>query len=728
PRLENDPLWYQDAVIYELHVRSFCDSNEDGIGDFNGLTQKLDYLQDLGINTLWLLPFCPSPLRDDGYDISKYTDVNPSYGTLKDFKNFLQEAHRRGLRVVTELVLNHTSEQHPWFQRARQAKPGSRYRNFYVWSQDPHQYKDARIIFKDFERSNWTWDPTANAYFWHRFYSHQPDLNYENPAVRKAMFEVVDFWFKTGVDGLRLDAVPYLYEEEGTNCENLPQSHEFLKSLRRHIDQKFQNRMLLAEANQWPEDAVAYFGKGKECHMAFHFPLMPRLFMAIQMENRFPVEDILEQTPTIPENCQWAIFLRNHDELTLEMVTDEERDYMYRTYAQDPQAKINLGIRRRLAPLLANNRRKIELMNGLLFSLPGTPVIYYGDEFGMGDNIYLGDRNGVRTPMQWSGDRNAGFSKANPQSLFLPVIIDPEYHYEALNVEGQQNNAHSLLWWMKRLIALRKGYKVFGRGSIEFLKPDNHKILSFIRRWKDQEILVLANLSRFIQAVKLDLRKYEGKELVELFGQTVFPRIGKLPYFITMAPHSFYWFSIERVKTDRQGPSQKRKRVPIFVEMGRSIENLLDEEVRKKIEAHLPVYLQDQRWFGSKSYKIRGVSLLDLISVSQKEFSAGLFLLKVDYFEREEEVYLLPLAFAWNQRARAIREETPQRVLAEIKNPSENSEGVIYETIEDPQFCKILLEGIVKRTRRKALNGVLQGKPLITSLGGNQGLPPSLTS
>src|SRR3984893_18470879 len=432
--LDNDPLWYQDAVVYELHVRAFCDRDGDGIGDFRGLVDKLDYLQDLGITALWLLPFSPPPLRDNAYDIGDYTNINPMYGSLPDFKLFLREAHRRGLRVITELVVNHTSDQHPWVQRARRAKPGTAERDFYVWSDTPEKYKEARIIFKDFEPSNWTWDPVANAYFWHRFYSHQPDLNYDNPAVHKAIFQVLDFWLAQGIDGLRLDAVPYLYEREGTNCENLAETHAFLRELRQHVDARFKNRMLLAEANQWPEDAVAYFGRGDECHMSFHFPLMPRLFMAIRMEDRFPVIDILQQTPPLPENGQWALFLRNHDELTLEMVTDEDRDYMYRVYAEDPQARINLGIRRRLAPLLGNQRAKIELMNGLLFSLPGTPVIYYGDEIGMGDNIYLGDRNGVPPPMEGSSGRNAGFSRANAQKLYLPVIIDPEYHYESVNV------------------------------------------------------------------------------------------------------------------------------------------------------------------------------------------------------------------------------------------------------------------------------------------------------
>ncbi len=469
--LDDDPLWYKSAVIYELHVRAFSDGNADGIGDFQGLTEKLDYLYDLGVTALWLLPFYPSPLKDDGYDIASYTEIHPDYGTLRDFRIFLHEAHRRGLRVITEMVLNHTSDQHPWFQRARRAPSGSKERNYYVWSDNQEQYKEARIIFKDFETSNWAWDPVAKAYYWHRFYSHQPDLNFAHPAVKQAIFEAVDFWLDMGVDGLRLDAVPYLFEREGTSCENLPETHLFLKELRRHIDQKYRNRMLLAEANQWPEEAVTYFGAGDECHMAFHFPVMPRIFMSVHMEDRFPIVDILNQTPEIPANSQWTLFLRNHDELTLEMVTDEDRDYMYKVYATDPKARLNLGIRRRLTPLLGGNRRKIELLNALLFSLPGTPVIYYGDEIGMGDNFYLGDRNGVRTPMQWSADRNAGFSRANPQRLYLPIIIDPEQHYEAINVEAQQQNLSSPLWWMKRLIVLRKRYQAFSRGTTEFLFP-----------------------------------------------------------------------------------------------------------------------------------------------------------------------------------------------------------------------------------------------------------------
>ena len=565
----DDPLWYKDAVIYELHVKAFFDSNADGIGDFPGLTQKLDYLADLGVTAIWLLPFYPSPGRDDGYDIAQYDAVNQAYGTLRDVKLLIREAHARGLRVITELVCNHTSDQHPWFQRARRAPAGSAYRDYYVWTDNPDKYKEVRIIFTDTERSNWTWDPVANAYYWHRFFHHQPDLNFDNPRVRAEIKKAFDFWLDMGVDGLRLDAIPYLYEREGTNGENLPETHEFLRELRQHMDAKYGDRMLLAEANQWPEDAAAYFGQGDECHMCFHFPVMPRMYMALRMEDRFPLYDILEQTPPIPETSQWALFLRNHDELTLEMVTDEERDYMYRVYAHDPQMRINLGIRRRLAPLLGNNRRRIELLNGLLMSLPGTPVIYYGDEIGMGDNVYLGDRNGVRTPMQWSGDRNAGFSEANRQRLFLPVITDPEYHFEAVNVEAQQANPQSLLWWMKRLIALRKEHVAFGRGSLTFLHPDNRRIVAFVREHEGEQILVVANMSRFVQYADLDLSAYRGLVPVEMFGRVEFPRIGDRPLFMTLGPHAFIWFSLEadpsgrghEVRTlDRAGTDLERRR------------------------------------------------------------------------------------------------------------------------------------------------------------------------
>ncbi len=541
-----DPLWYKDAIIYELHVKAFFDASNDGRGDFRGLIQKLDYIESLGINTIWLLPFYPSPLKDDGYDIADYRGVHPDYGTLQDFRRFVREAHRRNLRVITELVINHTSDQHPWFQRARRSGPGTSYRNYYVWSDTDTRYRDARIIFTDTEKSNWTWDSEAEAYYWHRFFAHQPDLNFDNPAVIRSIIKALRYWLDMGVDGLRLDAVPYLVERDGTNCENLPETHEVIKRLRREIDANYSNRMLLAEANQWPEDVRPYFGDGDECHMAFHFPLMPRIFMALRQEDRRPITEILERTPEIPETCQWALFLRNHDELTLEMVTDEERDYMYSEFAGDSRMRLNVGIRRRLAPLLDKSRRRAELLSSLLLSLPGTPVIYYGDEIGMGDNIFLGDRDGVRTPMQWTGDRNAGFSKADPARLYLPVIMDPVYGFQAVNVEAQERNSSSLLQFMRRLIGLRRRYRAFSRGTMEFLKPSNRRVLVFIRRLDDEIILVISNLSRFAQPVELDLSRYEGMTPVEMIGRNEFPRIGELPYFLTPGPHAFLWFKLER--------------------------------------------------------------------------------------------------------------------------------------------------------------------------------------
>jgi maltose alpha-D-glucosyltransferase/alpha-amylase len=610
--LPEDPQWYKDAIIYQVHVKTFFDSNDDGIGDFRGLISKLHYLEDLGVTAIWLLPFYPSPLRDDGYDIADYLTINPDYGKLREFREFMRETHARGLRVITELVLNHTSDQHPWFQRARRARPGSVWRDFYVWSDTPEKYADTRIIFLDFERSNWTWDPVAGAYYWHRFYSHQPDLNFDSDHVRKMMLRAIDFWFELGVDGVRLDAVPYLYEREGTNCENLPETHAFLKGLRLHVEEKFSDKMLLAEANQWPEDAVAYFGEEDECHMAFHFPVMPRIFMGLQMEDRFPIVDILGQTPKIPDTCQWAMFLRNHDELTLEMVTDEERDYMYRVYARDPKARINLGIRRRLAPLVGNNRRKIELLNVLLFSLPGTPIIYYGDEIGMGDNYYLGDRNGVRTPMQWSSDRNAGFSRANPQKLFLPVIIDPEYHYEALNVENQSVNSSSLLWWMKRVIAMRKQFKAFGRGDIEFIGSDNPKVLSFMRRYQDETVLVVINLSRYPQLVELDLSAYEGFFAEEIFGQSMFPAVGNVPYALTLGSYDYFWFSLNKEEKEEQVKKGGATRLVLQLKVARSWENVLRDKMKERLEQEvLPSYLPGCRWFGGKGRRPREVRIIE---------------------------------------------------------------------------------------------------------------------
>jgi maltose alpha-D-glucosyltransferase/alpha-amylase len=709
---DSGPDWYKDAVIYELHVRAFSDSNSDGVGDFRGLREKLEYLQDLGVTAVWILPFYPSPLRDDGYDIADYVHVHETYGTLRDFKAFLKEAHRRGIRVITELVVNHTSDQHPWFKRARRAGPGSRWRDFYVWSDTPERYQEARVIFQDFETSNWTWDRKAGAYFWHRFYSHQPDLNYDNPQVHEAITKVMDFWLDLGVDGLRLDAVPYLYQREGTNCENLPETHEFLRQIRKRMDQRYGDRMLLAEANQWPEDSVAYFGDGDECHMAFHFPLMPRLFMAVQLEDRFPVIDILEQTPDIPPSSQWAIFLRNHDELTLEMVTDEERDYMVRAYAQDQQARLNLGIRRRLAPLLGNNRRKIELMNGLLFSLPGTPVLYYGDEIGMGDNIYLGDRNGVRTPMQWSSDRNAGFSRANPQQLFLPVIIDPEYHFETVNVEAQQNNAHSLLWWTKRLIALRKRYRAFSRGSIRFLQPDNRRVLAFTRSYEDEILLVVCNLSRFAQYVELDLSAYNGMVPVELFGRNRFPPIGELPYFVTLGPHSFYWFLLEQPKVvgEPVALATVEEGIPEIAVSG-SWETILQPRQRSRLEKHLSAFLPQQRWFGGKSREIRNLSLRDDIPFHVDGETARWALVDVEYVDGDPETYAVPLTFAGEDRAISIGRHTPHLVLARTASKSDDQNGVVFDALRDSGFALKLLDTIYHRKRVKDDQGEIFGTP-----------------
>ena len=544
--LQEDNLWYKDAVIYQLHVRTFCDSNGDGIGDFVGMTQRLDYLQELGINTIWLLPFYPSPLRDDGYDIADYTTVHPSYGTLDDFKAFLTAAHNRGLRVIIEMVMNHTSDQHPWFQEARSSQDNPK-RNWYVWSDTDTKYKGVRIIFIDTELSNWTWDPVSKSYYWHRFFSHQPDLNFDNPDVFEAMWEIMRFWLDMGVDGFRLDAVPYLVEREGTSCENLPETHAVIKEVRKRLDQFYPGRMLLAEANQWPADVRAYFGDGDEFHTAFHFPLMPRMFMAVKLEDRKPIIEILDQTPPIPENCQWCIFLRNHDELTLEMVTDVERDYMYDEYATDKTMRINLGIRRRLAPMMENDRRRIELLNGLLMSMPGTPIVYYGDEIGMGDNIYLGDRNGVRTPMQWNGGTNAGFSFADPERLYSPLISNSVYGYQVVNVDSQRRFSHSLLSWMKALIKTRNSYRVFSRGTMEFLRPSNHRVLAYIRELGNEKILVVNNLSSSAQAVELDVQRYKGYIPIEMFGRNLFPRFGDLPYLLTLGPYQFYWFRLRRI-------------------------------------------------------------------------------------------------------------------------------------------------------------------------------------
>ena len=708
--LREDPLWFKDAIVYELHVRAFHDSDGNGMGDFAGLTEKLDYLQDLGVTALWLLPFYPSPWRDDGYDISDYTDVHPAYGTLREFRHFLREAHQRDLRVIVELVLNHTSDQHPWFQRSRRAAPGSTWRDFYVWSDRPDRYPDARVIFKDFESANWSWDPVAKAYYWHRFYSHQPDLNFDNPLVREEMLKIVDAWLKMSVDGLRLDAIPYLFEREGTNCENLPETHRLLKDLRQHVDEHYRDRMLLAEANQWPEDAVAYFGEGDECHMAFHFPLMPRLFMAIRMEDNVPIIDTIEHTPTIPENCQWALFLRNHDELTLEMVTDSERDYMYGTYARDPRARVNLGIRRRLAPLLENNRRKIELMNTLLFSLPGTPVIYYGDEIGMGDNIYLGDRNAVRTPVQWSADRNAGFSRANPQRLFLPIIIDPEYHYESLNVEAQQNNPHSLLSWMKRLIAMRKRYKVFGRGSIRFLHTDNRKVLVFLREYQDERIMVVANLSRFVQYVQLDLSEMDGVTPIELFGGTRFPAIGELPYFLTLGPHASYWFLLEQPRAvELEGLALGYE--PVELSVSTIWDEVLHNRSRETLEASLPGFLMAAPWFTRKARTIRLVRFLDYVPIAHNSKRACAVLTQVNYVHGEPETYLLPLSFATGDKAALLHANNPDSIVARVHIADTDAEGVLFDAAYDEDYANMLMDAIRRGRRFKGSAGQLMASP-----------------
>ena len=707
PLAARDPSWFKDAIIYQVHVRSFCDANGDGIGDFAGLTEKLDYIQDLGVTAIWLLPFFLSPLRDDGYDIADYTRINPVYGGLRDFETFLREAHRRDLRVITELVMNHTSDQHEWFQKSRRAKPGEKYRDFYVWSDTDERYQEARIIFQDFETSNWTWDPVAGAYFWHRFYRHQPDLNFDNPEVHDAMLGVIDFWMGMGVDGVRLDAVPYLYEREGTNCENLPETHAFLKKLRKHVDDHHVDKLLLAEANQWPEDASAYFGDGDECHMNFHFPLMPRLFMSIEREDRFPIIDILEQTPHIPENTQWGIFLRNHDELTLEMVTDEERDYMYRAYADDPRARVNLGIRRRLAPLLRDDRRKMELMNALLLSLPGTPIIYYGDEIRMGDNIYLGDRDGVRTPMQWSDDRNAGFSRANPQRLFLPVITDAPFHYASRNVEVEHSRPRSMLWWMRRIIGLRKHYAAFGRGSIEFLTPENPKVLAYLRQYKDETILMVANLSRYVQFAELDLSRFRGQIPVELFGQTHFPPVGELPYFLTLGPYQFYWFRMEQGKGEA---APLPLELPSCTISGRW-DSLFEGKALARLEKALPAYLHRHRWFAGKARPIQQAQLVDVLTLHDvPEITAKakgghraqpgglpatrLLIVRIEYVEGEPETYMLPVVFALGEQAKNILGDRPGAGVISVTRSDDVEDAVLCDTTHEDAFWLLLFDAI----------------------------------
>ncbi len=710
-------LWYKDAIIYEVHVKCFYDSNEDGIGDFKGLIQKLDYLQDLGVTCIWLLPFYPSPLRDDGYDISNYRDIHPSFGTLKDFRHFIKEAHRRNLRVITELVINHTSDQHPWFQEARKAPPGSAKRNYYVWSDTDQKYKGARIIFKDTEKSNWSWDPVANAYYWHRFFAHQPDLNFDNPHVLRAVIRVMRFWLDMGVDGLRLDAVPYLVEREGTSCENLPETHAILKEMRKAMDAHYKDRVFIAEANQWPSDVLPYFGKGDECHMAFHFPLMPRIFMALRQEDRHPITEILRQTPDIPPNCQWAIFLRNHDELTLEMVTDQERDYMYSQYATDPLMRLNLGIRRRLAPLVDNSRRRLELLFSLLFSFPGTPVVYYGDEIGMGDNYYLGDRNGVRTPMQWSSDRNGGFSRADFAKLYAPPLMDAGYGFQSTNVEAQLRDPSSLLNWIKRMIAISKRFKTFGRGTLDFLHPTNRKILAYVRRYGDETFLAVANLSRFSQPAELDLSEFEGRMPVEMLGTVEFPKIGKLPYFITLSPHGFYWFQLKRVTvpvtaTESKSPAatQKIQEDGVTIALSKSTQTALFEKpTRADLEKDaLPVFLSRQSWYANKPEAIKSARFLDWARLDSVDDSRFIALVEAQSMSGKTFLYHVPLAIAWGPKGEALRVKQPTAILAPIHGAK--GDGVLFDATLDDTFCREWLRLAESATPVALKQGTLQGQ------------------
>jgi len=638
-----DPLWFKDAVIYELHVKAFADSNGDGIGDFPGLMGKLDYLRDLGVTCIWLLPFFPSPLRDDGYDIANYVEVNPAYGTLGDFKAFLAAAHQRDLQVMIELVINHTSDQHPWFQTARRAAPGSIERETYVWSDTDKRFSGVRIIFTDTEKSNWTWDEEAGAYYWHRFFSHQPDLNFDNPRVIEEVLQAMRFWLDLGVDGLRLDAIPYLVERDGTSCENLPETHAVIRQIRAAIDAEYANRLVLAEANMWPADVRPYFGDGDECHMAFHFPLMPRIYMALRQEDRLPITEIMGQTPDIPENCQWGLFLRNHDELTLEMVTNEERDYMYFAYSADPRMRINVGIRRRLAPLVDNSRRRIELLNSLLFSFPGTPILYYGDEIGMGDNIYLGDRNGVRTPMQWNSDRNAGFSKAIPAKLYSPVIMDPIWGYQTINVEAQEGDTSSLLNWTRNMIALRKLFQVFGRGSLEFLKPDNRKVLAYIREYQGECVLCVANLSRFAQPVSLDLNRWEDMTPVEMLGYVGFPTIKKDPYVLSLGPYAFLWLELQEPTRIISSPISSPKE--IVIPANNLAEVLTGPGLELLQESILPGYLCKQRWFGSKTRVIQNVTVLDWVQLPVP--NSAFLILNIAYADGPSDRYATTIALTW---------------------------------------------------------------------------------
>lgn len=716
-----DPLWYKDAVIYQLNVKAFFDSDGDGMGDFKGVTSKLDYVKELGVNTIWLMPFYPSPLRDDGYDIASYDDVHPQYGTLADFREMLDEAHKRGLKVITELVINHTSDAHPWFQAARKAPPGSPERDFYVWSDTEDKYRGVRIIFTDTETSNWTWDPVAKAYFWHRFFSHQPDLNYDNPLVLEAVFKTMRFWLDMGVDGFRLDAIPYLVERDGTSCENLPETHDVIKKLRAAIDAKYRGRFLLAEANMWPEDVREYFGDGDECHMAYHFPLMPRMYMAIAQEDRYPIVEIMQQTPEIPEACQWAIFLRNHDELTLEMVTSKERDYMYRTYAIDPRARINLGIRRRLAPLMENDPDRVKLMNSLLLSMPGSPIIYYGDEIGMGDNVFVGDRNGVRTPMQWSPDRNAGFSRADPQRLYLPPIMDAMYGYEALNVEAQSRDTSSLLNWTKRMLAVRQTSHAFGRGERRFLSPGNRKVLAYLREYGDDSILCVCNLSRSAQPVELDLARFKGRVPVELLGRTAFPPIGELPYLLTLPGFGFYWF---RLTIDAEPPRWHEEHTmledqPVLVLFDGWTSLFRDrvmpwrigmaERLRLQFETEaLPRFIEVQRWYASKGTKITRARLADHVQWEHGDRSWLLPLVDLEGLS-ERSGYFVPLALAWEDHDEERLKNMTLAALAKVRQQA--NIGVMGDAFADEVFCRAVVTAIGAGLELPAASGQFHFRP-----------------
>jgi maltose alpha-D-glucosyltransferase/alpha-amylase len=728
PAAGDDPLWYKDAVIYHAHVKSFFDSNNDGIGDFPGLTQKLDYLQNLGITCLWILPFFPSPLKDDGYDIADYRSVHPSYGTLDDFKAFVDAAHARHIKVLIELVVNHTSDQHPWFQRARHAPPGSPEREFYVWSDTDRKFPETRIIFTDTEKSNWAFDPVAGQYYWHRFFSHQPDLNHNNPAVVDAVIDVMKFWLDLGVDALRLDAVPYLCVREGTNNENLPETHDVLRRMRRAMDAAYKNRMLLAEANQWPSDVRPYFGDGDECHMAFHFPLMPRMFMALRQEDRHAITEILNQTPDIPESCQWALFLRNHDELTLEMVTDEERDYMYSAYAADPQMRVNVGIRRRLAPLVENSRRRIELLNAMLFSLPGTPVIYYGDEIGMGDNIYLGDRNGVRTPMQWSSDRNGGFSRADPARLYASPVQDPVYGYQAINVEAQERFAFSPLNWMKRLVAMRKQHRVFGRGSLEFVACPNRKVLAYLRRDDRETILIVVNLSRAVQPAELDLRPFAGLIPTEMNGLTEFPRIGDPPYFLTLGPYASYWFALQRdpMTVTPRATAAADPNAAILESMpallvGADWQNVLDGGTRAVLERQaLRPFLERQRWFASKSREIRQARFTDWAPLRTGATPSFLAIGSVEYTDGRTESYFMPLSLLAGEAAETALKNSPASVLARVTGARK---GAIVDGLHDDDTFERLLALVERSAEIPTSLGIVEGVGAVRQAHGKPGVP-----